>query len=360
MAEESFQEKTEQPTPKRREEARQKGQVARSNELSSVAILLAGLLALYGLGGYMYDHLSGFMVNLFVHCAGMQLNPVTIRPYLMTWLSDYLTTLAPLVALVAVAALGVNYAQVGVLFATDPLTPKANRMSPLTGLKRIFSSRGLVELAKGLFKVGVVAYITYLTLSGEIERFVGFMDLEVGQIFGLSTEMILKLAFRITLVLLLMAILDYTFQRFDYEKNLRMTRQEVREELKQQEGDPQIRARVRALQREMAQRRMEADVGQAQVVVTNPTHLAVALSYDTEEMEAPVVVAKGQRLVAERIKEIAREAGVPLVENRPLAQALFKAVRIGEQIPEELFKAVAEVLAFVFRLRRRGQTTQDL
>lgn len=359
MAEESFQEKTEQPTPKRREEARQKGQVARSNELSSVAILLAGLLALNGLGGYIYDHLTGFMVNLFIHCAAIQLDPVTIRPYLMAWITDYFATLTPLVGLLAVAALGVNFAQVGVLFTTDPLTPKANRMSPLTGLKRIFSSRGLVELAKGLFKVGVVAYITYLTITGETERFVGFMDMDVGQIFGLSGGIILKLGFRITLVLLLMAILDYTFQRFDYEKTLRMTRQEVREELKQQEGDPQIRARVRALQREMAQRRMEADVGQAQVVVTNPTHLAVALSYDTEEMEAPVVVAKGQRLVAERIKEIAREAGVPLVENKPLAQALFKAVRIGEQIPDELFKAVAEVLAFVFRLRHRSQLARS-
>ena len=148
--------------------------------------------------------------------------------------------------------------------------------------------------------------------------------------------------------------MDYAFQRWDHEKNLRMTRHEVREELKQQEGDPQIRARVRSLQRELAQKRMMDDVGQADVVVTNPTHVAVALRYAPEESAAPVVVAKGQRLIAEKIKELARLAGVPLVENKPLARALFKAVRIGDEIPEDLFKAVAEVLAFVFQLRRNA------
>ena len=179
-----------------------------------------------------------------------------------------------------------------------------------------------------------------------------FRSMSVGQIFALSGSVIIKLAFRIVLMLLVMAILDYAFQRWDYEKNLRMTRQEVREEVKQQEGDPMVRSRVRNLQREMSQRRMMDDVGTADVVVTNPTHVAVALKYDVETMGAPRVVAKGQRLVAQRIKELAREAGVPLVENKPLARALFKVVRIGEEIPEDLFKAVAQVLAFVFQLKR--------
>ena len=353
MAEESFQEKTEQATPKRREEARQKGQVARSNELSSVAILLAGLLALSALGAYMYEHLSTFMVNMLINSFSMELNPLTIGSYITSWMAGFVKIVAPMIVLLVAAALAVNYAQVGVLFAAEPLTPKFNRISPLSGLKRIFSSRGLVELAKGLFKVGAVAYITYLTIDAETERFVGFMDMEVGQIFGLSGSIILILGFRITLLLLVMAILDYSFQRWDYEKNLRMTRQQVREEVKQQEGDPQVRARIRALQREMSQRRMMSDVGQADVVVTNPTHIAVALRYNSEEMEAPAVVAKGQRLVAEKIKELARQAGIPLVENKPLARALFKAVRIGEEVPEELFKAVAEVLAFVFQLRQK-------
>ncbi len=260
----------------------------------------------------------------------------------------------PFVALLVAAALAINYAQVGVIFTLKPLEPKANRISPLSGLKRIFSSRGLVELAKGLFKVAVVTAITYWTIAGEMNNLIALVDSSVPQILASSGSVLMTLGFRICIVLLFLAILDYAFQRWDYEKNLRMTRHEVREELKQQEGDPQIRARVRSLQRELAQKRMMDDVGQADVVVTNPTHVAVALRYTPEESAAPVVVAKGQRLIAEKIKELARLAGVPMVENKPLARALFTAVRIGDEIPEDLFKAVAEVLAFVFQLRRNA------
>ena len=353
MAEESFQEKTEQATPKRREDARKKGQVARSTELSSVAILAAGLLALAALGSYLLDRLGNFMVDTLTNGIHAELNSVNILGYILGWGRDYAMLVAPVVLFLLVAALVVNYAQVGVLFTGQPLMPKANRLSPLTGIKRIFSARGLVELAKGLFKIGAVSYLTWLTIAAEADRMAAFMDMGIGQILLLSGNIVLTLAFRITLLLLVMAILDYAFQRFDYEKNLRMTRQEVKEELKQQEGDPLIRQRVRSLQREMSQRRMMDDIGSADVVVTNPTHVAVALQYDPETMPAPKVLAKGQRLVAQRIKELAREAGVPLVENKPLARALFKAVKIGEEIPEDLFKAVAQVLAFVFGLKRR-------
>ena len=354
MAEESFQEKTEQATPKRREESRRKGQVARNAELSSLAILVSGLLAMLSLGSYVYDNLTGFMVSMFTDGFSVQLNAMNLPTYLMTWAASYVRIVLPFVALLVAAALAINYAQVGVIFTVTPLEPKANRISPLTGLKRIFSSRGLVELAKGLFKVAVVTVITYWTIAGEMNNLIALVDSGVPQILVSSTSVLMTLGFRICIVLLLLAILDYAFQRWDYEKNLRMTRHEVREELKQQEGDPQIRARVRSLQRELAQKRMMDDVGQADVVVTNPTHVAVALSYAPEESAAPVVVAKGQRLIAEKIKELARLAGVPLVENKPLARALFKAVRIGDEIPEDLFKAVAEVLAFVFQLRRNA------
>lgn len=353
MAEESFQEKTEQATPKRREEARRKGQVARSAELSSVAILAVGLLALWGLGGYMCNRMRLLMVEVFTNGMAIQLDPVTVRPHLFTWIGGYVAIVAPMAILLAAGAVVVNIAQVGVLFTGEPLVPKGDRISPLSGLKRIFSKKGLVELAKGLFKVAIVAYLTYQTISSESDRFMGFVDMEVGQIFGISGEMVLALGFRLVLLLLILAVLDYAFQRWEYERNLRMTRQEVKEELKQQEGDPMIRSRIRALQREMSQRRMMADVGEADVVVTNPTHLAVALKYDPASMDAPLVLAKGQRLVAEKIKELARQAGVPLVENKPLAQVLFKTVQIGQEIPEELFRATAEVLAFVFGLKRR-------
>ncbi len=358
MAEESFQEKTEQATPKRREDARRKGQVARSSELSSIAILAAGLLALSALGGYMFDQLGIFMVDALTNGIFIELDPGSLHLSIGSWALGYARIVGPVVALLVVAALGINYAQVGVLFTLQPLTPKAERISPLSGLKRIFSSRGLVELAKGLFKIGAVVYVTYLTIDSDMDSLIAYMDMSVGQIFTLSGDITITLAFRIVLLLLIMAILDYAFQRWEYEKNLRMTRQEVREEVKQQEGDPMVRSRIRALQREMSQRRMMDDVMTADVVVTNPTHVAVALKYDMENMPAPRVVAKGQRLVAQRIKELARDAGVPLVENKPLARALFKVVRIGDEIPEDLFKAVAQVLAFVFQLKRgkKGST----
>jgi len=352
MAEESFQEKTEEATPKRREDSRRKGQVARSSELSSIAILAAGLLALSSLGPYMYTELSIFMVDALTNGIHTEVNALGLRASIATWALGYARIVGPMVVLLLVAALGVNYAQVGVLFTLEPLTPKAQRLSPFSGIKRIFSSKGLVELAKGLFKIGAVAYVTYLTIDGNMSDFISYMDMSVGQIFSLCGSIILKLTFRIVLMLLVMAVLDYAFQRWDYEKSLRMTKQEIKQEFKQQEGDPLVRSRVRNLQREMSQKRMMDDVATADVVVTNPTHVAIALKYDMDEMAAPRVVAKGQRLVAQRIKELAREAGVPLVENKPLARALFKAVHIGGDIPEDLFKAVAQVLAFVFQLKR--------
>jgi flagellar biosynthesis protein FlhB len=354
MAEESFQEKTEEATPKRREDARRKGQVARSNELSSVAILTAGLLTLSALGHYIFQQLSGFMLSMFTEGFAIQLDALNIQMYALTWAARYLAIVGPFVAVLVVTALAINYVQVGVMFSTQAMAPKFNRLSPLSGLKKIVSAKGLVELAKSLFKVGAVALITYITINSSLDQFIGFMDMNVAQILSLFGESVLRLGYRVTLLLLIMAILDYTFQRFDYEKSLRMTRQEVREELKQQEGDPMVRSRIRTLQREMSRRRMMSDVGTADVVVTNPTHVAVALKYDPEAMQAPLVVAKGQRLIAQRIKELAREAGVPLVENKPLARALFAAVRIGDEVPEDLFRAVAQVLAFVFGLRRRS------
>jgi flagellar biosynthetic protein FlhB len=353
MAEESSQEKTEEATPKRREEARNKGQVARSSELSSVAILMSGVLALGGLGSYMYSKLSFFMVDVLSNAVFIELTPINIAGVLETWFNHYVLIVGPLIVLLVLAALLVNYAQVGILFTADPLIPKANRISPLTGIKRIFSSKGLVELLKGLFKIAAVAIMTYFTVKAELKSVVSYMDLGVGQIFLSSGNLILTLFFRIVLLLLIMALLDYVFQRWDYEKNLRMTRQQIKEEFKQQEGDPLVSARVRNLQREMSRKRMMDDVAKADVIITNPTHVAVALKYDIENMQAPLVLAKGQRLVAERIKDLGRQVGIPLVENKPLARALFKAVHIGDEIPEDLFKAVAQVLAFVFQLKRR-------
>ena len=352
MAEESFQEKTEQATPKRKDDARKKGQVARSAELSSVAILLMGLLALSGLGSYMFDRMSSIMIESFTDGMTMEINPSTIQPHITRWVSGFVAIVAPLVGLLVVAAVGVNVSQVGLLLTGTPLQPKAERISPLAGVKRIISKKGLVELAKGLLKIGVVAVMTYMTLETEADRLLGLMDMTIGQILAHGSDIVLDLGYRVAAVLLLMALLDYAFQRWDYENNLKMTKQELKEEQKQQEGDPVLRSRIRSLQRDMSRKRMMSDVKEADVVVANPSHLAVALKYDPATMTAPRVVAKGQRLIALKIKELAREAGVPVIENKPLARALFKAVQVGQDIPEDLFRATAEVLAFVFQMRR--------
>lgn len=353
MAEESFQEKTEQATPKRREDARRKGQVARSTELSSVAILMAGFLSIWWLSGYMNSGLQRMMVKTLSTGHSITLDALTISMHLMGWIIDFVAIVTPIVLLLVFVAMAINIAQVGVLFSTEPLSPKGERISPLKGIKKILSKRSLVELAKGLFKVAVVAYVTYTIIDSEADTFVRFVDLGISQIMTVSGDLVLQLTFTIIGLLLLMAILDFAFQRWDHEKNLRMTRQELKEELKQQEGDPILSSRIRSLQRDLAQRRMMSDVEGADVVVANPVHVAVALKYDPVEMAAPLVVAKGQRLVAQKIKDLARQTGVPIVENKPLARALFKAVQVGEEIPENLFRATAEVLAFVFQLRRR-------
>jgi flagellar biosynthetic protein FlhB len=355
MAEESFQEKTEQATPKKKEDARKKGQVARSTELSSVAILAASLLALWGLGGYMRSRLEEIMLYSFVGIFDVELDALSIQSHIHRWMFDFVILLCPLFLFLAITAVAVNVAQVGILLSTKSLEPKANRISPMSGIKRIFSAKGMVELAKGLFKIAIIAVVVYKTLLSETETMRSMFDMDVAKIFSLSGDLILSLGFRIVMLLLILAIIDYAFQRFDYEKNLRMTHQEVKQELKQQEGDPLIRSRIRSLQREMSQRRMMDDVGSADVVVTNPTHVAVALRYDPATMPAPLVVAKGQRLMAQRIKDLARESKIPLVENKPLARTLYKAVQVGDQIPDELFRATAEVLAFVFQLKQRRE-----
>ena len=360
MAEESFQEKTEQATPKRKDDARKKGQVARSAELSSVAILMFGLLALWGLGSYMYDRLSGLMIESFTNGLTINLDTATIQPHITRWVVGFIAIVTPMVAVLVVAAIAVNVSQVGVLFTGQPLQPKAERISPLAGVKRIFSKKGLVELAKGLFKIGVVALITFTTLESEADTLLGLVHMSISQIFALGADLVLDLGFQAALILLLMAVLDYAFQRWDYENNLKMTKQELKEEQKQQEGDPVLRSRVRSLQRDMSRKRMMSDVGESDVVVANPTHVAVALKYDPANMAAPIVMAKGQRLIAQKIKELAREAGVPVVENKPLARALFKAVQVGQAIPEDLFRATAEVLAFVFQMRRGKQVASGV
>jgi flagellar biosynthetic protein FlhB len=351
MAEEKFQERTEEPTQKRREDVRKKGQVARSAELSSVALLFACFVSLYFLSPWIYSQLAGLSISHFRNLASIQINLGNIYSYSLGWFWDFGKILAPLFLILIVVGVLANVAQVGISFTGEPLTPKLNRIGFATGFSRIFSKKSLFNLAKDSIKVIIIAYIAYVTINSELKNFVTLSDQSTGQILNLAAKVTFKVGLRTALALLVLAVLDYAFQKWEFEKGLKMTRQEIKEEYKELEGDPLIKARVRRAQKEMSKKRMLKEVPQADVVVTNPTELAVALKYDSEKMSAPKVIAKGERLIAKKIKEMARQYKIPILENKPLAQALFKTVEIGMEIPANLYKAVAEVLAYVYKLK---------
>jgi flagellar biosynthetic protein FlhB len=351
MAEESFQEKTEEATPKRRDEARRKGQTAKSQELNSAVVLMAALASLYVLGGMLFNTLSGFTASTLAQSHTYEFSVLSVRTHVIGWAQVFFGSVGPILLVIGLAAFIVSISQVGFVMNEEALNFKPNRLDPMQGAKRIFSMRSLVELVKGIIKITIVGLISYWVIAPEMPRIALLTDAGVGDIFTYTGVMVFKVGMYTALALLVMAILDYAYQRFEFNKSIRMTKQEVKEESKQTEGDPQVRMRIRSLQRENARRRMMDDVPEADVVITNPTHFAVALKYDMDTMATPMVVAKGKNLIAQKIKEIARESGVPMVENKPLAQALFKSVEIGQGIPEELYRAVAEVLAYVFRLK---------
>ncbi|NLP44383.1 MAG: EscU/YscU/HrcU family type III secretion system export apparatus switch protein, partial [Peptococcaceae bacterium] len=261
--------------------------------------------------------------------------------------------LAPIFLVAFIMAILVNFLQVGPLFTVEPLKPKISRLSPIQGLKRMFGIRALVQLAKSLMKVVVIGYFLYAVVRDNIDFFPLLQRVNVVQSLILVSDVLFELAWKVAVAFLLIALGDFLYQWWDYEKNLRMSHQDIKEEFKQTEGDPQIKAQIKKQQRLLANRRMMEDLKKADVVITNPIHYAVALKYDPLKFEAPYVVAKGQDELALRIKALAAENDIIVVENKPLARALYAQVDLGEVVPEDLYKAVAEVLAFVYKLNRR-------
>lgn len=353
MAEQSFQERTERATPRKRREAREKGNVPKSMEINSVVVLLMGMLTLRFFGNSIFTRIVEAMRWIFSRLHVLEINSENIPAFLWSGITFMGAILAPIVLIILVAGILSNIVQSGFVFASEPVKPKFSKVSPAKGFKRIFSIRSLVELVKSIVKLAIVGVIGYLTLKAELDIYPFLFDKDVAQVVGFIGGMSYKLAIRSCLALIVLAVLDYAYQKFEFEKQLRMTKQEVKEEFKQSEGDPLIKSRIRSIQMKQARQRMLADVPEADVVVTNPIHLAVALKYDSAEMAAPTVVAKGARLVAEKIKEIAREHGVPIMENKPVARMLFKTTEIGQAIPFELYKAVAEILAAIYRMKRK-------
>lgn len=355
MAQESFQEKTEQATPKRLEEARKKGQVTKSRELVSVAVLLSSLFTLYWGSTFFMTHLCRTLSYYLAHLDTMNIGINGVQSVALLGMKQFFILLGPLFLIITFIALLSNYLQVGTLFTWEPIIPKFSKINPLEGLKRLLSLQSLMEFLKSLFKLIVVTWIAWSTVRDQAELLPPLLDETPYQIISYIGLVSFKIFWKSCLAMILLAILDYMYQRWDFAKNLKMTKQEVKEEYKQTEGDPQMKSRIRSIQREIARKRMMQEVPEADVVITNPTRLAVALKYEAGTMEAPSVVAKGAGIIAERIKQIARENTIPVVENKPVAQSLYKLVDIGQAIPENLFQAVAEIFAHVYRLKGKGR-----
>lgn len=347
-------ERTESATSKRRQEARARGQVARSQELNSALLLLSGTMVFYMLSSSLLDGLIGLMRAHLGQDLNGELTPTAVHRVMISASLQTGMVLAPFMGALAIVAYVANVAQVGFLINSEVLSLKWERINPAGGLRRLFApGRLATEMVKSPLKFALVGFIVYRTLSGHLAEIPLLVDMTPLQTLIWIGRLCFQLALRVSLTFIAMAVLDYGYQRWQYEKSLRMTRQEVKEEAKQAEGDPVIKGRIKSLQRQAAIHRMMTDVPKADVVVVNPIHLAVALRYDSVSMEAPTVVAKGARLVAERIVAIAKAQGIPIVEDVPLARALYKSVAIGQQIPIHLYKAVAEILAYVYQISKK-------
>ncbi len=356
MAEEpgGGQEKTEEPTSRRLQEARKKGDVVKSMEVSAVAVLLAAILFLYSARTFLYEQLS---LIIRYYLGNLHSLEITIdNMYALTsqcmWMMALVTL--PLAIIVFITALAANIAQVGLIFSTESITPNLEKIDPIAGMKRLFSKQAMANLVKSVAKLLIVGYVAYTVVKKAIPDIVPLMDQEPIQILAFYANTSFWIFLKSILIIAIIAILDYFFQRWQYLERLKMTRQELREEAKMTEGDPMVKGRIRAIQQEMARRRMMAEVPKADVIITNPIHLAVAMQYDSTKMAAPAVLAKGAGVLAERIKEIGRQHNIPIVEDKPLAQALYRHVEIGQAIPYDLYNAVAEVLAYVYGLKGKA------
>jgi flagellar biosynthetic protein FlhB len=342
-------ERTEPATPKRRKKAREEGQVARSSELVGSVILLGVLWALPGLAPQMAGKLSTYFLQTVGTLSQGGMSEDGLRYLMGRWLIQVMLLAGPIMGLVAVGALVSNVVQIGFFFNAGQLQPKLSRLDPLAGLKRLLAMRSVVELLKGIVKVAIVVVSGWTYLSDHREGLFQLSATDPARIAPQIGKFAHGMALQMAATLAVLAGFDYAYQRWQWERSLRMTKQEVKDELKESEGRPEIRSRIRQRQREISRRRMMAEVPAASVVITNPTHYAVALKYEMGQGGAPKVVAKGQDLIALRIREIAAAHRVPTVENPPLARSIYRSVDIGQEIPPALYRAVAEVLALVWR-----------
>jgi len=353
MAEQSFEEKTEQPTPKKRQELKEKGEVAKSKELPSVAVLLAALISLSLFGSFMYNHIQIIMKGAFSLPSIHNFNIPEFLKFAQNIIGRFIILLSPLFAAIFITAILSNIMQVGFILSGESITPKLSKIDPIKGFGRLFSKQAFMEFIKSLLKLTIVGGIAFLTVKGEMKNFTLLSDMELNSIFVYILEIFFKIFIRCSLAMIILVVIDYAFQRIEFENRIKMTKQEVKDDFKKSEGDPLIKSRIKSIQMEMARKRMMQAVPEADVVITNPTHLAVALKYDSSTMNAPKVVAKGSRKIAEKIKDVASKHGIPVLENKELARNLYSLVEVGQEIPPALYQTVATLLAYIYRLKSK-------
>lgn len=346
-------EKTEKATPKKKQDSRKKGQVTKSQDLNTAVSLLVlfGFLSVFGasIGRNIYQMFQ-HSVEYYMLMSVTEANLKTIAFEIM---EQCALILGPFMGAAVLAGLVANYAQVGWLVTGEPIKPKLEKLDPIKGFKRIFSMRAIVELLKSILKIGFVGTAAFVIFWNNKEDVLKLALKPIEDTLPLVGTLTVQMGLVAAAALLVLGVLDYFYQKFDFEKSIRMSKQDIKDEHKNTEGDPLIKSRIRQTQREMAMRRMMQEVPDADVVITNPTHYAIALKYDEAKLDAPYVVAKGTDFIAQKIKLIAKENDVALVENRPLARALHDQTEIGDAVPEEFFKAIAEILAYVYRIKNK-------
>lgn len=346
-------EKTEDATPKKKADAKKKGQVAKSKELSQAFTLIAATSAIALFGGYAFNSLKELIQMFYNDYLTMNLNYSTINGIFQESITRILKIFLPIVLPIMVMGVLSNYLQTGFILTGEPLKPDLKKLNPISGMKKLFSVKALVTLVKDISIVSVVGYVGYSFIIKNYNDILKLGEVSLGAVPAFLSKFIVDIFFKISFIMLAIAILDFAFQKYQHKKDLRMSKQEIKEEFKQSEGDPQIKSRIKQTQREMAMKRMMQSVPDATVVVTNPTHIAIALKYEDGTDEAPKLLAKGADNIAIKIKEVAKKNDVPIIENKPLARMIYSQVEIDREIPSEMYQAVAEILAVVYRLKKK-------
>lgn len=350
MPEQQGQDKTEPASEKKRREERDKGNVAKSPDLNAAIVLLVGILAARFTGGAVIDRMASICTTTYRHLSTIAITPDLFAAQSLGLFGYIIKSLVPILLFLVIAAVGSNYLQVGFMIAHKALIPDFGKLNLLSGIKRMVSVQSMVETIKGLLKMSIIGFIGFTVIRKHIPDFLILSNVSIGASLASLGDILFELTLKVGIALLVLAIADFVYQRYQYEESIKMTKQEKKDESKQHEGNPEVKRKIRTNQLIGARRRMLSAVPDATVVVTNPTHLAVALKYElNNSFSAPTVVAKGKRKIAERIKAIAREHAVPIIENKPLARTLYATTEIGMEIPAELYQAIAEILAQIYQ-----------